>query len=310
MDLAEIGRLLRETREQKHLTLEDIQANTKIRHKYLAALEAGDESAFPATVYLKGFLRTYANELGLDGWQLVEEYNRHLAERVATAGEETQPATKPAVAPAPGRPPRPTANRAATRPLAAERTGDARAAMAVAPSAGASGRQWQRLAVYLFLGLVVVALAFYGYSYLGRASEPATPPGNQTNPPGTGTTSPATPSTATGENQGGGQTAFPTVNLVGTDGAGSNATSHYVVSQGPITATVRASGRCWLHVEADQKLVFEGTLSSGETASWTAAGRLYIRAGDPGAISIVINGVDIGQVGQVGIPRNLEFIIK
>ncbi len=285
MDLAEIGRLLRETREQKHLTLEDIQANTKIRHKYLVALEAGDESAFPAIVYLKGFLRAYANELGLDGWQLVEEYNRHLAARAGSDGEEVQAAPKPASASAPARP-----------------------ALAATHRTGA--RQWQRVAIYLVLGLVVVALAFYGYGYLGRASEPAPTPSNETNPPGTSTPGPANPGATAGQTQGGGPTALPVVNLAGTDGVGSNVTSHYVVSQGPITATVRASGRCWLHVEADQKLVFEGTLSSGQTESWTATGKLYVRVGDPAAISIAINGVDIGQVGQAGIPRNLEFIIK
>ncbi|HWI64981.1 MAG TPA: helix-turn-helix transcriptional regulator, partial [Symbiobacteriaceae bacterium] len=72
----EIGRRLRAAREAKGLSLEVVEEETKIRRKYVEALEAGQEDVLPGDAYTKGFLRTYGNYLGLDGTALVEEYKR------------------------------------------------------------------------------------------------------------------------------------------------------------------------------------------------------------------------------------------
>ncbi|MGE5559507.1 MAG: helix-turn-helix domain-containing protein [Chloroflexota bacterium] len=72
----EVGNLLRRTREEKGLSPDQVQAETKIRLRYLEALESGDESIIPGEVYYKGFLRFYANHLGLDGHALVEQYKQ------------------------------------------------------------------------------------------------------------------------------------------------------------------------------------------------------------------------------------------
>ena len=74
MTLEEIGRLLRETRERKGLTLHDVQVATKIRLKYLEAIERGDDSQLPPEVYTRGFIRAYANLLELDGVELARAY--------------------------------------------------------------------------------------------------------------------------------------------------------------------------------------------------------------------------------------------
>ncbi|MEW5933591.1 MAG: helix-turn-helix domain-containing protein, partial [Bacillota bacterium] len=59
--MREIGELLRRTREEKGLTLKEAQVETKIRTRYLEALERGDDSVVPGEVYFRGFLRSYAN---------------------------------------------------------------------------------------------------------------------------------------------------------------------------------------------------------------------------------------------------------
>lgn len=61
-----IGAKLRQTREQRHLTLEQVSETTKIRKHYLEALENDDLSAIPSTAQARGFLRLYADSLGLD----------------------------------------------------------------------------------------------------------------------------------------------------------------------------------------------------------------------------------------------------
>jgi cytoskeleton protein RodZ len=71
----EIGNSLREARVRQHLDFPEIEQATKIRGKYLRALEDEHFDALPGQTYVKGFLRTYADYLGLEGQLYVDEYN-------------------------------------------------------------------------------------------------------------------------------------------------------------------------------------------------------------------------------------------
>jgi hypothetical protein len=71
----EIGNSLREARLRQGLEYVDIEQQTKIRSKYLKALEDEQFELLPAPTYVKGFLRNYADALGLDGQLYVDEYN-------------------------------------------------------------------------------------------------------------------------------------------------------------------------------------------------------------------------------------------
>ena len=71
----EIGTSLREARNRQQLDLSEVEQGTKIRARYLQALEEESFDALPAQTYIKGFLRTYADYLGLDGQLYVDEYN-------------------------------------------------------------------------------------------------------------------------------------------------------------------------------------------------------------------------------------------
>jgi cytoskeleton protein RodZ len=75
----EIGSSLRAAREQRQLELPAIERVTRIRAKYLQALEEERWDVLPGTAYAKGFLRTYADFLGLDGPRFVEEFNVQVA---------------------------------------------------------------------------------------------------------------------------------------------------------------------------------------------------------------------------------------
>jgi cytoskeleton protein RodZ len=75
----EIGNSLREARYRQQLELSDVEQATKIRGRYLQALEEESFDALPAQTYVKGFLRTYADYLGLDGQLYVDEYNSRYA---------------------------------------------------------------------------------------------------------------------------------------------------------------------------------------------------------------------------------------
>jgi len=72
--VANIGDTLREARMREHLDIADVEARTKIRAKYLRALENEEFGMLPGPTFVKTFLRTYAEALGLDPQVLVEEY--------------------------------------------------------------------------------------------------------------------------------------------------------------------------------------------------------------------------------------------
>ena len=74
--MAGIGATLREARERANLDIMDFEVRTKIRAKYLRALEDEEWSLLPGYTFTKGFLRTYADMLGLDGRALVDEFKR------------------------------------------------------------------------------------------------------------------------------------------------------------------------------------------------------------------------------------------
>ncbi len=71
----EIGPALRQARERRRLGLDQAEAEIKVRARYLQALEDEEFDLLPGPAYVKGFLRTYADYLGLDGRLFVEEYN-------------------------------------------------------------------------------------------------------------------------------------------------------------------------------------------------------------------------------------------
>lgn len=70
----EIGTTLREARVRRKLTLHQVEEDTKIRVKYLQAMENEDFDVMPGSTYVKGFLRTYATYLGLDARMVLDEY--------------------------------------------------------------------------------------------------------------------------------------------------------------------------------------------------------------------------------------------
>lgn len=92
-ELHKLGEVLRTAREAKGVDLARVERDTKIRARYLTALETGDYAELPGSVYTKGFLRNYGSYLGLDVDYLIDLYRL----------ESTQPPERPSL-PAPPRP--------------------------------------------------------------------------------------------------------------------------------------------------------------------------------------------------------------
>jgi hypothetical protein len=105
--MPEIGESLREARMRARIDVSEIEAKTKIRAKYLRALENEEWGLLPGPTFVKSFLRTYAQALGLDGKALVEEYRLHHESPGDTALEPiaSSPRRSRAHPPGGGRPP-------------------------------------------------------------------------------------------------------------------------------------------------------------------------------------------------------------
>ncbi len=144
--LHKLGEVLRAAREAKGVDLARIERETKIRVRYLTALEEGEYRELPGTVYTKGFLRNYGSYLGLDPEYLVDLY------RLETAGNGVAERPSPA-------PPRPMNVRRAR-------------AFVVTPGAIAAAL------------LTVVVLAFVGYLVYEFVTFARTPDLQLTSPAG------------------------------------------------------------------------------------------------------------------------------
>lgn len=95
----EIGSTLRDARVRKDISLQQAEDETKIRVKYIQAMENEDFEILPGGTYVKGFLRTYAEYLELDYQLLLDEYNDrfgsgdHREHIIQAAGRTTKEAT-------------------------------------------------------------------------------------------------------------------------------------------------------------------------------------------------------------------------
>ncbi len=74
----EIGARLKEAREARNMSLDDVQNETKIQNRYLQAIEKGDFSIMPGKFYTRAFIRQYAEAVGLDPELIMEEHANEL----------------------------------------------------------------------------------------------------------------------------------------------------------------------------------------------------------------------------------------
>jgi cytoskeletal protein RodZ len=118
----EIGNTLREARLRRGLDILDCEAETKIRAKYLRAMEEEQFDLMPSPTYVRGFLRTYADFLDLDGRLVLDEYESRFG-TYRLSGDRDGPArARPGGAPEPVRRRSPSEPRGVARPRRRRRT--------------------------------------------------------------------------------------------------------------------------------------------------------------------------------------------
>jgi cytoskeletal protein RodZ len=76
--LTELGKRLKEAREAKQISLDELQEMTKIQKRYLIGIEEGNYAIMPGNFYVRAFIKQYAEAVGLDSEQLFEEYKHEI----------------------------------------------------------------------------------------------------------------------------------------------------------------------------------------------------------------------------------------
>jgi cytoskeletal protein RodZ len=97
--LTELGKLLREKREEKGMSLEELQTATKIQKRYLTAIEEGKYEVLPGTFYARAFIKNYCEAVGLHYETIFDEYAHEIPKAVKETSAEFEPRSKRAGSP-------------------------------------------------------------------------------------------------------------------------------------------------------------------------------------------------------------------
>ncbi|WP_168122188.1 helix-turn-helix domain-containing protein [Paenibacillus sp. HB172176] len=93
--MSDLGALLRQAREERGLSLDDIQEVTKIRKRYLEAIETGDYRVLPGTFYVRAFVKNYSEAVGLEPDEVLRLYKHEVPAPNIQQAAEPIPARKP-----------------------------------------------------------------------------------------------------------------------------------------------------------------------------------------------------------------------
>jgi cytoskeletal protein RodZ len=257
-----IGERLRSARTARGLTLDDIEAATRIKQHYLDALEREAWDELPGATYVRGFLASYAKQLGISVDEILGMY----------------PSVRTPFAPVP-------------RPVEVRIT--------PANPQSRLRRTVTVIAVVFVAGAVVLASVLIGQLRQFAATRPgpvatapttggAGAPGPATTPTPTSVTSGVTPTGAPGKP---GAATGPTV--TGTSAAPGTAGHNIVV-------TAQATDRSWVRAVSDGAVVFEGFVSAGDHQVWQGQHQVTVRVGNASALDLSVNGQAVGRLGNPG----------
>ena len=292
--MTDIGSQLRAAREAQSLTLEQVFKATRIKQSFLEAIEANQLQALPGPVQARGFVRSYANFLGLDGELIasVLDTDRAPASDVrplpppaavpqpigtpppASAKPIIQAPPKPAISTPPKSavlPPDKSAQIPSVRPqlkLPSLALNSNKPAASAAPRPGGGIPTWVLIAgaVVLFvLGLILVISA------LSSTGQPSAPRELNNLPDSIGTLS--------------------TTDRVATA----------PVNAGPVSITLKATEHVWARISIDGQTAFAGMLDPNAVKDWQAADQIIVETGNAAGLTVIQQGQEnvLGQRGQI-----------
>jgi cytoskeleton protein RodZ len=299
--VASFGAQLKQERERKGVTLEDISLTTKIGTRMLRALEEEHFDQLPGGIFNKGFIRAYARCLGMDEEQAIADYL--IATGATPPAKKSENEQAPILEP-PSREENPTT----------------------------AGLPWGTFAVVL----LIVALGFAAWGFYSResekeASDSAAPVKNAiaANPPNTSPVTAAEQSQLEKEKKPAESvdSSAPTSNPIQPPVATAVATQPIpspavspapptsansqpqpaVPSNAPLLLVIKAREDSWLSISVDGEIVTRALLTAPAQKSVRAQNEIVIKAGNVGALDFEFNGKKLPTQGDYGEVKTLTF---
>lgn len=334
MSFVELGSVLRAEREKRGLSLDSVAEHLKISARILRALEEGDESALPHTVYVRGFVRSYGNYLGLDSEELHEGMTALSDEE-----QEVQPANiymtseidhghsggklflivfillcaagavffwfyrdadlfselqQARLSTAQPAPPLDAKSEASGQHGAAQKNGASTPRGTVPSVQSSQGGQPVQS------GQPTPAQK----TQTSSQAQPAAPAAAQ---PAASTPVVSSASSAASQNgvASAGQNTTDQANVA--QGAASPSTRDVAPVSGHHKIIITALAECWIHSSADSTDTRQFSLRKGDTFALTFADKLVLKLGNAGGVRIRYNGEDLPQQGKEGQVKTLNF---
>ncbi|TFE24364.1 RodZ domain-containing protein [Cohnella luojiensis] len=273
--MSDLGALLRKTREQRGYTLDDIQEYTKIRKRYLEAIETGDYKVLPGSFYVRAFVKTYAETVGLDAEEVLRLYHKELPQPTSTEVVKTEPRIK-------------SSRRSVQH-----------------------NDRWGKVAVSLLMWAFPILIVVVIYIYWSNNKEPGTQELNS-NPPitsETSTPSPSvsvTPSVTPTESP----TETPSISPVTlTLKETSNSINYYDVSPGTgHQLKLDITGVCWIEVRENGKTgkkLYYMSVTEAQTLTFDLATPLYVNVGRTDYVTFFVDDATFDDGNRPGSTKYL-----
>ncbi|MBM4423679.1 MAG: DUF4115 domain-containing protein [Chloroflexi bacterium] len=259
--LEAIGATLRAAREARGWTIEEVEKATRIRARYLAALEAGEVDSLPSPLQMRGFLRNYAQHLNLNPDQVLAQ----LDEALKPARRGLLPSLQP---------------RGKSQTRASAKTTES----ASPTSPVASVRRLRRLFtpdILIAAIAIAVVIGFFVWGGLRIANTVLNPPAVTPTPEVLGPTNTPTPTIISGVTPS--ATPLPPV-----------------VSFSNVQLALVVERRTFVRVLTDGAVAFEGILLPDERREFVAQSVVEVTTGDGSSVRVILNQRDLGLMGNRG----------
>jgi cytoskeleton protein RodZ len=275
------GMRLKQEREQRGITLDQISQTTKIGTRFLQALEHDHFEQLPGGIFNKGFVRAYARAVGIEEEQAVADYLTATGANQPSAPAEDKP-------PAIELPPEPEGNRAASLP-------------------------WGILATLL----LIIAFSFAVWGFFSRVTSTRTQSPVQSAPPQTVLQTEVSPApqrtqTANEAKSSAPPAATPARITSSANSLPSNTPTATPESAAPhdIVLRIKAREDAWVSINVDGEVTTQETLAALSEKTIRARQEIIIKAGNVGALDLEFQGKTLPLQGKAGEVKTLAFNVS
>lgn len=281
--MSELGQLLRKARMEQGISLEQLQEITKIRKRYLECIEEGDYNALPGSFYVRAFIKSYAEAVGLDPAEVLSLYRNVL----------------------------PQINNEVVEGIAPKRTVSKRS------------DKWSRFATGVMLAtffLLIVGLIYYfayrnynGSTSVNEASPAPLTVKTSTDAPASGTPSASAVTDAKSITPSPSPQLTPELKFLRSD----KAVDYYELTNATVLQvemTLKGTD-CWFQIDkltpnGDQftrDMIEQGTLAKlGSPRKWESDKPVYLNIGLPKAVDLKVNGA-LMPLGDLSNPKRVQI---